>query len=102
MTTLTQTQPEINTQYPDWYVASIAREALAAAEQYFIQHPGLAWETVCHIYLTVFGQKEGVDLSQTTIPAAPEINEWLASLEAGDVDDRLAAMSQQYSGIPAF
>jgi len=103
MQTLTETQPKINTPaWPDWYVAGVADDALAAAEVYFVEHAGLPWQTVCEIYLTVFGKAENVDLSATVIPAAPEINEWLASLEVGDLEDRLTAVGQQWSGIPAF
>lgn len=101
MNTLTETTLKINT-YPDWYVAGIVSEVLEAAAAYYTEYPGLAWETVCQIFLDVRGRHEGIDLSATPIPPAPmpsidEIN--AALLDDPDYADFLA---QTNSGIPMF
>jgi len=98
MTTLTQLLTEINTE-------AAAADALACAERFFVEKPSYVdadWPTVARIYLERFGLANNVDLSHVEIPAAPEIDNWLANLDESQMEDIADYLSAVDSGIPQF
>lgn len=104
MNTLTETQTKINS---DWYVASIANEALKAAECAFLAESQkdyfrLDWDTFARIYLQVWGKAENVDLSTVAIPAFADPHVTNINTALADDPDYQDWLAQSATGIPMF
>lgn len=102
MNSLTQTQSQINIQSND--LQALVSECLKAAANTYQEFVAKnwwsgTWEEMATVYLQVWGEEQGVDLSGVIIPSASVDQFNAALLDDPDYADWLA---QSATGIPMF